>query len=66
MLSGTMFPADMLPKNFQNVGNSLPATWGFNLMQSNTLVFNDLLAGIITISFCVIISIWKLSKLKVD
>lgn len=32
MLSGIMFPSDMLPKTFVTVGKLFPATWGYKLL----------------------------------
>ena len=29
MLSGIMFPSDMLPKAFEYLGKVFPATWGY-------------------------------------
>lgn len=34
MLSGIMFPIDMLPKALETVGKIFPATWGYKLMAS--------------------------------
>lgn len=39
MLSGIMFPADMLPKALQGLGKELPATWRFkNLVKVNLIL----------------------------
>jgi len=35
MLSGAMFPADMLPTAFSYIGRAVPATWGKLLMSSD-------------------------------
>ena len=35
MLSGIMFPTDMLPKVLENVGFLLPATWGLRILTSS-------------------------------
>lgn len=37
MLSGIMFPADLLPKVFGYVGKLFPATWGYAFLVENTL-----------------------------
>lgn len=36
MFSGIMFPKDMLPKVLLAVGKLFPATWGYELMTSDT------------------------------
>lgn len=38
MLSGIMFPIELLPKAFESIGKLFPATWGYKLMTEN--VFN--------------------------
>lgn len=35
LLSGIMFPADMLPEALQAAGNVLPATWGFRALMGD-------------------------------
>ena len=42
MLSGIMFPADLLPKAFRLVGKLFPATWGYALMAENSLTGHNL------------------------
>lgn len=42
MLSGIMFPADLLPKAFEFVGKLFPATWGYVLMAENSLAGHHL------------------------
>ena len=37
MLSGIMFPSDMLPKAFVMAGKLFPATWGYKLMTDSGL-----------------------------
>lgn len=36
MLSGIMFPANLLPKAFGIIGKLFPATWGYAMMAENT------------------------------
>ncbi|AHF07109.1 ABC transporter permease [Desulfitobacterium metallireducens] len=66
MLSGIMFPVNMLPKVLENVGRVFPATWGFKLMTSE--IFNAKLliplAFILLASTC--ISGYKLSKIGLE
>lgn len=42
MLSGIMFPADMLPKAFGIAGKLFPATWGYLLMTENAFSWRNL------------------------
>ena len=42
MLSGIMFPADLLPHAFAVVGNVCPAAWGYQLMADGGFVFTNL------------------------
>ncbi|MDE7171929.1 MAG: ABC transporter permease [Oscillospiraceae bacterium] len=42
MLSGIMFPADLLPKAFGIAGKLFPATWGYALMAENTFTWHNL------------------------
>lgn len=66
MLSGIMFPSEMLPQPLEFIGKALPATLGFQLM--NTQDFssgNGWLLLIITLILWVI-SIWRLFKLRVS
>lgn len=42
MLSGIMFPADLLPKAFGIAGKLFPATWGYALMAENTFTGHNL------------------------
>ncbi len=42
MLSGIMFPSDLLPQFMQYIGKIFPATWGYRLMLDNGLNFENL------------------------
>lgn len=42
MLSGIMFPIDLLPPILQDIGKIFPASWGFQLMLDNGLSFQNL------------------------
>lgn len=66
MLSGIMFPADMLPKTLQNVGKIFPATWGFQLMQQNSMKIKMIVPLLVIILTAICISIYRIAKLKVD
>lgn len=66
MLSGIMFPADMLPKALRGIGKIFPATWGFEgLIKSKVEITTILPLVVIFIAFTVI-SLWEINKLKVD
>lgn len=42
MLSGIMFPSDMLPKGFVMAGKLFPATWGYAFMTENDFTWHNL------------------------
>ena len=43
MLSGIMFPIELLPKTFETIGKLFPATWGYKLLAENAFKFESLL-----------------------
>lgn len=43
MLSGIMFPMELLPKAFETTGKMFPASWGYRLMSESTFQFENLL-----------------------
>ncbi|MCI8969217.1 MAG: ABC transporter permease [Lachnospiraceae bacterium] len=43
MLSGIMFPTELLPKAFKTAGKLFPASWGYRQMTEHTLTFESLL-----------------------
>ena len=43
MLSGIMFPIELLPKAFKTTGKLFPAAWGYKLMTGNVFKFGSLL-----------------------
>lgn len=43
MLSGIMFPIELLPKAFETVGKIFPAAWGYRMMSENALRLENLL-----------------------
>lgn len=49
MLSGIMFPVDLLPRFFKIVGKIIPATWGYKSMVDDGIYFGNLwpLGGIL-------------------
>lgn len=66
MLSGIMFPVDMLPKALQNIGKIFPATWGFKMMASPVFDVSLFLplALILVVTIC--ISGYRLSKMGIE
>lgn len=42
MLSGIMFPVDLLPKALENAGKTLPASWGYRSMIDNGFLLENL------------------------
>lgn len=42
MLSGIMFPVDLLPRIFEIVGKIFPATWGYKLLAGDSFYFSNL------------------------
>lgn len=62
MLSGIMFPTDMLPEILGYVGKALPATWGYAAMcePSFSLLLPMLGIGLL----CLIASIWRMQRIR--
>ncbi len=53
MLSGIMFPVELLPSAFETVGKLFPASWGFRLMADSTLQLGHLLPLIVILVLAV-------------
>lgn len=55
MLSGIMFPMELLPKVFETVGKIFPASWGYKLMADSTFQVKNMLplAVILILAICV-------------
>ena len=55
MLSGIMFPIELLPNTFAIVGKIFPATWGYRVMADSTFQLENLLplAAILILAICV-------------
>ncbi|MEQ8196523.1 MAG: ABC transporter permease [Clostridiaceae bacterium] len=66
MLSGIMFPAEMLPKHLAAAGKIFPATWGFEMMKENSLNIKLILPLLIIIFICICISVCLIMRLRVD
>jgi ABC-2 type transport system permease protein len=66
MLSGIMFPTDLLPAALQKAGYIFPATWGLKLMTASGWDFLAFLPMLIYFSLAVFISSLRLSQLGKD
>jgi ABC-2 type transport system permease protein len=66
MLSGIMFPADLLPKALQTAGYLFPATWGVKLLTGSEWDIVALAALAAFLILAILISIYKLSKIGID
>ena len=66
MLSGIMFPSSMLPGALQTVGKVFPATWGFESLCSGGWDGTGLLVLFGFIVAALVISVWRIGKLKAD
>ena len=55
MLSGIMFPIELLPKAFEMVGKIFPASWGYRVMADSTFQLENLLplVAILILAICV-------------
>lgn len=55
MLSGIMFPIELLPKAFEIVGKIFPASWGYRVMTDSTFKLENLLplVAILILAICV-------------
>lgn len=54
MLSGIMFPIELLPKAFETIGKLFPATWGYKLMTENIFKFENLLPLLLIFVFAAV------------
>ncbi|AGK96345.1 ABC transporter permease [Clostridium pasteurianum] len=66
MLSGIMFPVNMLPKVLETVGMIFPARWGFKLMTSEVLDVRLLIPLVVIMFVSICISGYKLSKIGLE
>jgi ABC-2 type transport system permease protein len=64
MLSGIMFPADLLPGFFKIVGKIFPATWGYKLMADSSFYFGSLWPLAVILSATVLLCIFLLKRLQ--
>lgn len=64
MLSGIMFPLELLPKPFQVFGKLFPASMGFQLMKENQILFNNLWYLLLLLVIAIFICNFLLKKHK--
>lgn len=66
MLSGIMFPAELLPKLLRTIGNISPATWGYKLMLNHGLRLENLWCLLFllfaAVIVCIILLKWRQSE----
>ncbi|MEG1158717.1 MAG: ABC transporter permease, partial [Christensenellaceae bacterium] len=62
MLSGIMFPIDMLPTAFEAVGKIFPASWGYKLMLNDGFRLENLWVLIVILIACVLANVLLLKK----
>ena len=66
MLSGIMFPTNLLPKALENLGLIFPATWGLRIMKSEGLNVRLIIPLIIIFIVSALVSAFRLSKLGLE
>ncbi len=66
MLSGIMFPTNLLPDILATIGKVFPATWGFALMTSGAFEMAALLPLALILLVAVGLSVFRLSKMGVE
>lgn len=64
MLSGIMFPIDLLPDFLEAIGRIFPASWGYRLMLDNGFCFENLWYLILVFCAAVIMCSILLNKQK--
>ena len=63
MLSGIMFPIELLPKAFETIGKLFPAAWGYQLMAENAFKFESLLPLLLILVLAVVMCSILLRKI---
>lgn len=66
MLSGIMFPADMLPEALEIAGKIFPATWGFRSMCEQDANIKLILPLLLIITVLLIVSAVRLRRIHAD
>jgi len=66
MLSGIMFPANLLPEALRYAGKIFPATWGFEMMSADAFDIKLLIPLVIILFACVCIIVVRISRIAAD
>jgi ABC-2 type transport system permease protein len=66
MLSGIMFPSELLPDVLQQIGKVFPATWVYIIMGKDLITSTNLLPLLIIITLSICMIIWCIVKLRVE
>ncbi|SDF38409.1 ABC-2 type transport system permease protein [Fontibacillus panacisegetis] len=64
MLSGIMFPVNMLSKTLEYIGMIFPATWGFINLCNRKFEFSSILPIVIIFTCALVISVWKIKQIN--
>lgn len=64
MLSGIMFPADLLPEVFRIAGKLFPAAWGYAFMMESTFTWHDLWPLLAMLVIAILLCAALLKKIK--
>lgn len=62
MLSGIMFPAELLPEAFRVTGKLFPAWWGYRMMLENRFEIKNILPLVLIFLFAIVICCMLLKK----
>lgn len=63
MLSGIMFPVELLPKLFEKMGNIFPASWGYRVMIENTFQIKTYMPFLLFLALSIIICSVQLHRI---
>jgi len=66
MISGIMFPVNLLPSFIEIVGRLFPATWGYKLMLENYFYFGNLWPMLVIFSAAFILCSILLRRLQAE
>lgn len=66
MLSGIMFPTNLLPRGLETVGKIFPATWGLKIMTYNKLNVTWFIPLLIIFCIAICASCFRLSRIGID
>lgn len=62
MLSGIMFPAELLPEAFERAGRVFPATWGYRLMTENKISAENIFPLLVILAVAVLVCRFLMRK----